>query len=261
MRTLPRILLRGLRRPPSRAQRAARDRRAGAASAPATAAAFASGIRQLTPSTQKSRLPCASVHTTAAPGRHRLQRRQREALVYGGLDEHGRFAEQLVDLLVAGRVDVAHAGLRELGLDPEQAQLGARLGQRAPRGERQRQVLQRVGAPEREHHVLAAGDIRDAGGSSPGRCPAESAQRRGRARAGARGSTRRSSCSETRADRSRSPRGARARGRGSRRSRCPARSTPGSPRGMLARHTGAAVIHQVATLIASTSASASPSTS
>ena len=44
----------------------------------------------------------------------------------------------------------------ELGLDPEQAQLRvAAAGQRAPRVDRQRQVLQRVGAPEREHHVLA----------------------------------------------------------------------------------------------------------
>jgi len=46
-------------------------RRPGSASnranAPATAAGVASGIRQFSPSTQKSRLPCASVQTTAPP--------------------------------------------------------------------------------------------------------------------------------------------------------------------------------------------------
>ena len=96
--------------------------------------------------------------------RHRLQRRQREALVHGGLHEHRGLAEQLVDLLVVGSLDVAHAFVGgDLRLDPEQYELRARLlaaAERPPGVERERQVLQRVRPPQRQHHVLATLHIR-----------------------------------------------------------------------------------------------------
>ena len=58
---------RGLDARPGRGARAAPRRRAGARAPPLTASASGSGIRQFSPSRQKSRLPCASVHTTAPP--------------------------------------------------------------------------------------------------------------------------------------------------------------------------------------------------
>ena len=172
-----------------------------------------------------------------AGGSHRLQRRQREALVGGGLHEHRRLVEQLVDLRVGRRLDVADTRLaRQLRLDPEQAQLRApargrrlarvRLAERAPRVDRQRQVLQRVGAPQRQHHVRAALHLLQRAEGLQVDPRRDQARRQGPARAGAPGSRRRSSCSGTRACRSRARRAVPTRRRGSRRSRCPARNTP-----------------------------------
>ena len=91
--------------------------------------------------------------------RHGLQWRQREALVAGGLHENGRFVEQLIDLLVAGRHHVAHAvAVDHVGLDAEQAQLGAPLrlapGAEAPPClDREAEVLERMRAADGQHHV------------------------------------------------------------------------------------------------------------
>ena len=92
----PRRIAAAVSRPPRRAARAAPGRRARdrARRRPRGSAA---GIRQFSPSRQKSRLPWASVQTTGGARRHRLERRQAEALVPRGLDEHGRRVEQLVD--------------------------------------------------------------------------------------------------------------------------------------------------------------------
>ena len=64
---LPRIVGGGLRCPRGPAARAARRRRAAARSRRPPRAPSGSGIRQFSPSRQKSRLPWASVHTTAPP--------------------------------------------------------------------------------------------------------------------------------------------------------------------------------------------------
>ena len=157
--------------PPARAARAAPGRRAGARAPRATASPVGSGIRQFSPSTQKSRLPCASVQTTAPPVAIASSGGSAEALVRRGLDEHRRLVEQLVDLLVARatrrsacpRSSRAPARSRT-GTAPARSAVRA-LAQRAPRVDRQRQVLQRVGAPEREHHVRRAARRPRAGGS------------------------------------------------------------------------------------------------
>ncbi len=98
----------------------------------------------------------------------------------GGLDEDRGVVEELVDLLVAraSRRSASPARPPSSGSMPNRHSSGPRLRQRAPRGDRQRQVLQRVRAAERQHHVLAGARPPRAGGTCRGRCPAGSARRR-----------------------------------------------------------------------------------
>ncbi len=135
---------------------AARGLPAAAAGRGATAAGVASGIRQLTPSTQKSRLPCASVQTTAAP----------VAIASSGGSAKPSCTEVWMNTVASqnssltARRSASRRSARRPGASsgsiPNRHSSGRGSRQCAPRRERQRQVLQRVRAPEREHHVLAA---------------------------------------------------------------------------------------------------------
>ncbi len=98
-----------------------------------------------------------------------------------------------------GRVDVARAVLRaELGLDAEQPQLGPRLAERAPRVDRQRQVLQRVAcgpsASSMSSRRATSVERAEVSRSMPGGI---SVGVEAAARAAGRGSSPRSSCSGT----------------------------------------------------------------
>jgi len=175
-------------------------RRALAARAAVTAPASGSGIRQFSPSTQKSRLPWASVQTTAPPVAIDSSGGKRKALVHGGLDEHGCLVEELVHLLVGGRDDVAYDArlLASSGSMPNMHSSGARLGQGAPRRERQRRFFSGVGAPDRQDHVLQARHLLQGTEGAeviPGR---DQLGIEAQLPEPAHGSTRRSSCSGTR---------------------------------------------------------------
>ena len=90
---------------------------------------------------------------------HRLEQRQAEALVDRGLHEHRGLVEELVHPLVAGALEVARAVLgAQLGLHSEHPQLRPRL-EPLPGVDRERKVLERQRAADREHHVVALGAV------------------------------------------------------------------------------------------------------
>ena len=217
--------------------------------------ASGSGIRQFSPSTQKSRLPCASVHTTAPPVAIASSGgRQKPSCVEVCTNTVASLNSSLTSSSL-GELDVAHARARwpSSGSIPNRHSSGRGSGSARHAVDRQRQVLQRVGAPEREHHVVAA--LRR---PRSGRKRVEVDARRDQLGVEAQLAqplavpARRSSCSGTRGGRSRARRGACARRRGSSDVSMSCTKYTGMPRSTLARHTGAAVFHQVATLIAST---------
>ena len=107
------------------ALRSPRRRRAGSAA----------GIRQFSPSRQKSRLPCASVQTTGAPVAIASSGgRQKPSCVEVCTNTVAVLNSSLTSASLGAHV-VARADARrgELGLDAEQPQLGPRLGQRRAR--------------------------------------------------------------------------------------------------------------------------------
>ena len=116
--------------PPPTAARAAPDPPSTRATAAATAPGSAAGMRQFSPSRQKSRLPCASVQTTGTPvaiasstGRQKPSWREVWTNTVAVLSSSLTSAS-------LGATVVARAERRaELGLDAEQPQLRPRLGQ------------------------------------------------------------------------------------------------------------------------------------